>query len=123
MVDFMTMNIIKRIFYGICMVVVLGMLFFGYEAYDKKNNYYNSEYATSLNENAYVGGDAYNYIINAGYFAGYASLCGACAITATISFGAGTLLEVIEKKKDIYIVREADQQKFLGAKASNLSNT
>lgn len=52
----MTINIIKRIFYGICIVAFLAMLFFGYEAYDKKNNYYNSEYSTFLNENAYVGG-------------------------------------------------------------------
>ena len=38
---------------------------------DKINNYYNSEDYSSLNENAYVGGDAYNYIINANYATGY----------------------------------------------------
>lgn len=41
-------------------------------AYDKIDNYYNSETYPSLNENAYVGGDAYNYIINGTYFTGYA---------------------------------------------------
>lgn len=40
-------------------------------AYDKKDRYYNSESLTSLNENAYVGGDAYNYIINGTHFTGY----------------------------------------------------
>lgn len=38
---------------------------------DKINNYYNSEDFSILNENAYVGGDAYNYIINANYATGY----------------------------------------------------
>ena len=65
----MTINVVKKIFYVICLAAVIAMLFFGYQAYDKKNNYKNSEYSL-LTENAYVGGDAYNYIINAGYFAG-----------------------------------------------------
>ena len=39
--------------------------------FDKINNYYNSENYPSINENAYVGGDAYNYIINANYATGY----------------------------------------------------
>ena len=38
-----------------------------YKGIDKMTNYYNSEYAPSLNVNAYVGGDAYNYIINGTY--------------------------------------------------------
>lgn len=38
-----------------------------YEGYDKMTNYYSSDTYDSLNKNAYVGGDAYNYIINAGY--------------------------------------------------------
>ena len=92
----MNVSKIKKIFYGICIVAVMAMLFFGYEAYDKKNNYYNSEYSTSHNENAYVGGDAYNYIINAGYFAGYAALSGASAVTAVLSFGCGTMLMCVE---------------------------
>ena len=38
---------------------------------DKISNYYNSDTNPSLNTNAYVGGDAYNYIINAEYATGY----------------------------------------------------
>ncbi len=38
-----------------------------YKGYDKMTNYYSSDTYYSLNRNAYVGGDAYNYIINAGY--------------------------------------------------------
>lgn len=41
------------------------------EGFDKYTNYYNSEYSTILNENAYVGGDAYNYIINASYMTAF----------------------------------------------------
>ena len=37
-----------------------------YKGYDKITNYYSSDTHYSLNVNAYVGGDAYNYIINAG---------------------------------------------------------
>lgn len=38
-----------------------------YKGIDKMTNYYNSENYPSLNVNAYVGGDAYNYIINGTY--------------------------------------------------------
>lgn len=38
-----------------------------YKGYDKMTNYYSSNVYSSLNKNAYVGGDAYNYIINAEY--------------------------------------------------------
>lgn len=42
-----------------------------YLGFDKMLNYKNSEYFSTLSKNAYVGGDAYNYIINANYFTGY----------------------------------------------------
>ena len=46
----------------------LGCSFFTlYKGIDKLTNYYNSENYPSLNKNAYVGGDAYNYIINGTY--------------------------------------------------------
>ena len=53
-------------------VVVSGIMFVlslipFYKGYDKMTNYYSSDIYYSLNKNAYVGGDAYNYIINAGY--------------------------------------------------------
>lgn len=38
-----------------------------YQGIDKLTNYYNSENYPSLNVNVYVGGDAYNYIINGTY--------------------------------------------------------
>ena len=45
-------------------------IYFMYKGFDVKNNYTNID-DYSLYENAYVGGDAYNYIINGTYFIGY----------------------------------------------------
>lgn len=42
-------------------------LFTLYKGIDKMTNYRNSENYPSVNVNAYVGGDAYNYIINGTY--------------------------------------------------------
>ncbi len=42
-----------------------------YLGFNKMFVYHSSEYAFSLSKNAYVGGDAYNYIINANYATGY----------------------------------------------------
>ena len=69
------------------------------QGFDKKDNYYNSEYSISKNVNAYVGGDAYNYIINGTYFSGYFSLGGAMFICATNAGIAGILCR-IEKEEN-----------------------
>lgn len=45
--------------------------FMVHKGYDKITNYYNSDTYSSLNTNSYVGGDAYNYIINSNYATGY----------------------------------------------------
>ena len=60
-------------------VFCLGTVFFIIGA-DKKNNYKYSEYSRSSDHNAYVGGDAYNYIINGNYFTGYMVLGSSCYI-------------------------------------------
>lgn len=59
------------------------------QAIDVKDNYTNSEYSI-INHNAYVGGDAYNYIINSNYFTGYTVasvglfVCGALSLVSLI---------------------------------------
>lgn len=59
---------------------VLGIIFMlsslipFYLGFDKIKNYANYESYSTLSKNAYVGGDAYNYIINANYFTGYVVL-------------------------------------------------
>ena len=42
-----------------------------YKGYDKFANYTNIEGYSSISVNAYVGGDAYNYIINSNYATGF----------------------------------------------------
>lgn len=54
------------------------------KGFDCKDNYYNSDKYAILNQNAYVGGDAYNFIINGTYFTGYSVLGGASGLGAII---------------------------------------
>lgn len=65
-----------------------------YKGYDKYVNYYNSDY-TSLNVNSYVGGDAYNYIINSNYVTGFYVLA-----TLFTILGVGFLIIHYLSKKD-----------------------
>lgn len=67
-----------------------------YCGFDKLTRYVNNEYAVSKNVNAYVGGDAYNYIINANYATAYFVLAGVLLLAA-IGFRGLAYLENIEK--------------------------
>jgi len=58
------------------------------KGYNVKNEYYNSEDFSSLNKNAYVGGDAYNYIINGNYFTGYSVIASAALLSGVILLGS-----------------------------------
>ena len=62
---------------------IISGLFFA-KGHDVKTNYYNSENYPSLNENAYVGGDAYNYIINGTYFTAYSVIASASLLCGAI---------------------------------------
>ena len=53
-----------------------------YRGIDKMTNYYNSEYYVEANVNAYVGGDAYNYIINGNYATAFFVLTAMFALAA-----------------------------------------
>ena len=53
-----------------------------YKGIDKIINYYNSENYPNLNKNAYVGGDAYNYIINGNYATAFFVLTTMFVLTA-----------------------------------------
>lgn len=95
----------SKIFKIMSVIFLLVGLLLVFEGFDKKNNYVNSEYS-SLNENAYVGGDAYNYIINASYFVGYITLGSACIIssvmlfTSSVSFKNNSLLKNKEQESE-----------------------
>lgn len=94
---------------------VLAVIFFG-KGYNVKNNYYNSELSETLNKNAYVGGDAYNYIINGTYFTGYAIIGVGCLLSGIILIGIivivtikikeyeEIIIESVQKKNNGYIV-------------------
>ena len=65
---------------------------FAYQSYDKYTNYRNSDSFYSRNVNAYVGGDAYNYIINGTYFTGFAVCSIGCAVIGSIFLSIGGFL-------------------------------
>lgn len=72
---------------GLSVMAILSFLasiYFLYLGYDKITNYYNSENFSRLNKNAYVGGDAYNYIINGNYATGFFVLALLCVV---VGFG------------------------------------
>ena len=73
----------KVLLIGTCIFGIAAIIFFS-RANNVKNEYYNSEDYYSLNKNAYVGGDAYNYIINGTYFTGYSVIGAGCMICAVI---------------------------------------
>lgn len=70
----------------ICTTICIAMGFY------KMFVYKNSKVLTSLNKNAYVGGDAYNYIINSGYATAWFMLAGVCAIIG-LTFVIAKLLD------------------------------
>lgn len=85
------MKILLRI---LSVIFLLVSLYFGFTGFDKKNIYFNSEYS---NMNAYVGGDAYNYIINGTYFTGYLVISGSSLICSTVLFVGSLLIKETQK--------------------------
>jgi len=90
----MKKNLSKILLIIAAVFFIFGIIFCA-QGFDKKNSYYYSESYYSANQNAYVGGDAYNYIINGTYFAGFCALGGSMFVCGTVC-GIGAAL--IEKK-------------------------
>lgn len=78
-----------------CILLIMGIIFFVL-GFQKKNNYNSGEYGDA--KNAYVGGDAYNYIINANYFTGYIVLGSTCILSSTIFYVATFFMQIDEKQ-------------------------
>lgn len=99
------MNKITGILY---IAAVLCFVMFGimtYKGYDKMTNYHNSEYS-SRTKNAYVGGDAYNYIINGTYSTSFFVLATGFLISGVLCIIGGKLIDVIQftlKDKTSYL--------------------
>lgn len=83
----------------ISVVLLAASLFAIYKGFDCILNYRNSDFS-SLNVNAYVGGDAYNYIINGTYFAGYMALGGGALVSAALLWCSALKLEAIDSAKE-----------------------
>lgn len=90
----------KLLLLSLLFCILSGMFF--YKGFDVKTNYYNSENYGSLNKNAYVGGDAYNYIINGTYFTGYMVIGSTCLLASVILGCTHIITErTLNKEQDI----------------------
>lgn len=85
-VDRVILLFVSLLFFVLCAV-------FMYLGYYKANVYVGTDF--SLTVNAYVGGDAYNYIINANYATGYYVLGSACLICGVLCCIARTILAAL----------------------------
>lgn len=74
----MKQKIVKGLTIGAIVLCLLGTIFMG-KGFFKKNLY-----SISDDLNVYVGGDAYNYQINASYFVGYMVLATGCFTISTM---------------------------------------
>ncbi len=86
--------IILLIIAMVVFAIVAGIMF--YKGFYVKNTYYNG---TNYGTNAYVGGDAYNFIINGTYFTGYSTIGTGCMICAVLC-GIGSAVVVAVKKRE-----------------------
>lgn len=93
--------VLKIILLIIAIILIVNGVNFIKEGFDVKENYYKSSSDLSLlNKHVYVGGDAYNYIINANYFTGYIVLGSSLCICGAISIATSLLLRN-DKKEEI----------------------
>ena len=83
-VSLITLKPIRNIFIIAALVCFIASGVFFHRGHNVKNDYYNSEDYTIFNKNAYVGGDAYNYIINGTYFTGYSVIGSAALLSGMI---------------------------------------
>lgn len=81
-----------------CILLIMGIIFFVL-GFQKKNNYNNGEYGDA--KNAYVGGDAYNYIINANYFTGYMIIGSTAFLGSVLIYVTSIFIDVVKNEEDL----------------------
>ena len=105
--------------YTFCFTISAFFIFLGtyliYQGFDKKLNYYNSDVAPSLHKNVYVGGDAYNYIINSNYFTGYGVMGCAAFICATMLFCTGLYLRIKDMESSKALRQRMELEKVVSS--------
>ena len=82
------------VLYVLAVIFFILSLIMLYKGYDKMMHYENSDYSWRESVNAYVGGDAYNYIINGNYATGFFTLAVGFLIISALDFGLGLILSV-----------------------------
>ena len=90
--------------------------FFLYKGYDKMTNYNHSDSYYSENVNAYVGGDAYNLIINGTYTTSFFVLSAAGIIAGTMCACTSALLS--SSGKEIATQQQSMRQQAIGGDVS-----
>lgn len=79
-----SLHLIKNMLIGVIVLCFIVSGVFFYKAYEVKNKYYKSDDYSSLDKYVYVGGDAYNYIINGTYFTGYSIIASSLLLSGMI---------------------------------------
>lgn len=113
--------LITKILCLIFLIIGIIMLVLGF---GKKNNYNNPDNEYTFNDdyiNSYVGGDAYNYIINGTYFTGYVVVGTGFLIMATIVGCMGLYLSIDSNKQGQKEKRLEDITTFIKNTTSNTS--
>lgn len=103
-------NKVKSLKVIACILLILSFIFFGC-GFEKKINYDNGEYSDE-SVNAYVGGDAYNIIINGEYFVGYVTFGSAAFISSVMLYCTSLLITTKETSKVIIEPIEEDLPKL-----------
>lgn len=95
---------------GVIAIIASGIFFV--KSYDKYTNYYNPS-SSSNTVNAYVGGDAYNYIINGTYFTGFSILGMGSLILSFLCFGVAAILHSLESLRLVTLrIKETPKEYF-----------
>lgn len=83
------------------LLIIAAVVFFGMGMY-KLNVYDNGEsYRSDGPKNAYVGGDAYNFIINSGQATAYFVLSAGLVIAGFIAMAVATMSDAIERQDEL----------------------
>lgn len=82
--------------------------------FDKKDNYYKID-------NKYVGGDAYNYITNAGYFSGYLALGGAVIVTGALFLTSGAKIALSDNENNVPRQAHISDNAYGSVESANIS--
>lgn len=104
----------NKLFLVLAIVLLIISLKCLFDGFNYKNEYINSEDYPSMNVNAYVGGDAYNYIINGTYFTGYMVLGGSSGIASVLLFCLSKKISMYNEIVDVLNNGKAETQTNVG---------